>query len=194
MTMKQCAEGHFYSATQHSSCPYCGITDLNIGPTVPKRPDVVKGDQKTTPRGGRSDPVDDGGTVGVVKKQLGIDPTVGWLVCVEGPDRGRDYRIRSGRNFIGRAEQMHIRIEGDRTINRDKHAVIGYDPKRGRFTLGPGEGSGLTYLNDEPVEASVALKARDTIELGETKLVFVPFCGDEFKWRTDEPPSGKPSS
>jgi hypothetical protein len=194
MAMTQCSAGHFYSPAQHSSCPYCGVPDLHVDKTVPKRPEAEGGAQKahgTAPRGGRVDGVDKGKTVGIVQKQLGVNPTVGWLVCIGGPDRGRDYRIRSGRNFIGRAEQMHICIEGDPAITREKHAVISHDPKQGRFMLLPGDGSGLTYLNDNPVEVPTELKARDTIELGETKLVFVPFCGEDFQWRTDEPP-GKP--
>jgi pSer/pThr/pTyr-binding forkhead associated (FHA) protein len=136
---------------------------------------------------------DEGKTVGLVQKKLGVDPVVGWLVCVEGPDRGRDYRVRSGRNFIGRAQQMHISIGGDPAVSREKHAAISYDPKHGHFKLLPGEGSGLTYVNDETVDVPVELKPYDTIELGETKLKFVPFCGEYFRWTT-EAAGGEPSA
>ena len=44
----------------------------------------------------------------------GFTPVVGWLVCTEGPDRGHDYRIRTGYNHIGRAEHMDICIRGDK--------------------------------------------------------------------------------
>jgi hypothetical protein len=180
MAMTRCAEGHFYNAEQHSACPYCGIPEL-IGPTVPYPP--PGGGQKKG-AGGKGVSIEKGGTVRIVQNQLGFDPTVGWLVCIEGPDRGRDYRIRSGRNFIGRGEQMDICIEGDPSITRERHATVSHDPKQGRFMLLPGDGSGLTYLNEGTVDVPVELKARDTIELGETKLVFVPFCGEDFKWQT----------
>ncbi len=190
MAMTRCGEGHFYDAEQNSSCPYCGIPDLDLGPTVPKRPDAPAGrnEGRTVPEGKRAGGIDEGMTVPLVQRKLGLNPVVGWLVCVGGPDRGRDYRIRSGRNFIGRAQQMHICIEGDPAITREKHAVISYEPKRARFTLAPGDGSGLTYLNDGAVDVPVELKARDTIELGGTKLMFAPFCGEDFKWPTEDTP------
>lgn len=131
-----------------------------------------------------ADPPDDaaGRTVGVVQQKLGIDPVVGWLVCIEGPDRGRDYRIRSGRNFIGRADQMHICIHGDSSISREKHAVLSYDPKHHTFRIAPGDSTGLTYRNGEPVDVPVVLNARDVIELGLSRLLFVPLCGADFQW------------
>lgn len=54
---------------------------------------------------------------------VGFSPTVGWLVCVESPARGTDYRIRAGYNFIGRAEHMDICVRGSRKIRREKHTV-----------------------------------------------------------------------
>ena len=41
--------------------------------------------------------------MGIIKKKIGIDPAVGFLVCVSGPHRGADYKLVAGRNFIGRA-------------------------------------------------------------------------------------------
>ena len=37
-------------------------------------------------------------------------------------------------------------------------------------------------MNDAPVLEAIELKAWDIIEVGETKLVFVPFCGGKFEW------------
>ena len=34
----------------------------------------------------------------------GSEPVVGWLVCIEGPMRGVDFRLHDGYNFIGREE------------------------------------------------------------------------------------------
>jgi hypothetical protein len=111
-----------------------------------------------------------------------MDPVVGWLVCIEGPDRGRDYRIRSERNFIGRDPSMDISISGDEAISRQKHASIGFDPKKSRFTLIPGESGRNLYLNDDETYTPTPLQAWDEIELGETKLVFIPLCGEKFQW------------
>jgi hypothetical protein len=40
----------------------------------------------------------------------------------------------------------------------------------------------LVYKNGEEVVFSEPLEAYDVIELGRTKLLFVPLCGERFKW------------
>jgi hypothetical protein len=35
----------------------------------------------------------------------------------------------------------------------------------------------------EPIYVPYKLEAYEQIELGETKLVFVPFCNDRFNWQ-----------
>jgi hypothetical protein len=112
----------------------------------------------------------------------GADPVTGWLVCVLGPDRGRDYRIKIEKNFIGRSPSMDIAIQNDESISRERHAVVAFDPKKQAFWLAPGETAGLVYLNGELVQAPVQLKEHDTIELGNSKLVFIPFCGARYQW------------
>ena len=34
-------------------------------------------------------------TVAVFRQQHGIDPVVGWLVCINGPEKGNDYRLKA---------------------------------------------------------------------------------------------------
>jgi hypothetical protein len=117
--------------------------------------------------------------------KTGFDPVVGWLVCVEGPEKGRDYRIRAERNFIGRSPHMDIAITGDDAISRENHAVVTFNPKNGIFRIAPGESRGLIYLNDEEVLTPVVLNAYDKVEIGATKLTFVPFCGERFQWEKE---------
>ena len=121
-------------------------------------------------------------TVSVVRKKIGIDPVVGWLVCIEGAEKGRDCRIRSERNFVGRDPKMDICIGGDDSISRDNHAVISFNPKKNTYRLTPGESRGIINLNEEEVATPTVLNAYDKIELGQTKLLFVPFCGKDFTW------------
>jgi hypothetical protein len=77
---------------------------------------------------------------------------------------------------------MDIYINGDDTISRDSHAVVSFDPKRGKFRLHAGEGRGLVYLNEDIVDGAAELNPYDVIELGQTKLLFIPFCGERFQW------------
>ena len=195
-----CKNGHSYDPGKNSACPYCGVP-VDLGATKPYAGGgTVELDALTPSPGpaGRGEtraenaqpprrPGVDGETVHVWKKRLGgMDPVVGWLVCVEGPDRGRDYRIHTERNSIGRAPTMDIAITGDPSISRDNQAWLSYNPRRHSFLLGPGDSRGIVYLNDDEVGSATELQPYDCIELGETKLLFVPFCGERFVWTADE--------
>lgn len=185
MAMIRCPHGHFYDSSKHSSCPYCGVgEDFGEGKTrrVPS-PAQSPGAAPAAPRPPAA-PIQEPGVTRAVFRDAatGISPVVGWLVCVEGPDRGRDYRLHGEKNFIGRSNAMDVAIAGDDSVSRDKHASVAFDPKKRTFWLLPGEASGLVYLNDQLVNTPEQLKARDVIELGKTKLLFWPFCDDKFQW------------
>jgi len=109
-------------------------------------------------------------------------PVCGFLVCIAGVRQGRDYRIISGKNFVGRADDMDIQILGDNKISRRNHAVIVFDPKKRETVLLPGDSNGIVYHNDNAVYAPAVMNAYDVIELGDSKFAFLPFCGDHFMW------------
>lgn len=111
-----------------------------------------------------------------------IEPVVGWLVCIEGNDKGLDFRIHSDNNFIGRSEEMDICIRGDVAIAKYRQAVASYDARNKRFYMAPCEGRSLVYLNGEPLLAPAGIVKGDIIEIGCTKLLFVPLCCREFSW------------
>lgn len=191
MALKRCENGHYFDPGKHTTCPSCGVQDINFEPTRRKEPSPDAAAEPraaaTAPRAAvdpvrPARPADDGKTVSLIRKKAGIDPVVGWLVCVEGADRGRDFRIRSEKNFIGRAETMDVCIPGDDTISRENHAIISFNPKSRQFKLHPGESRGLVYLNGDEVDGPSGIKAGDNIELGQTKLMFVPLCTDTFTW------------
>ena len=201
MNLTRCSNGHYYDASKHRGCPHCGIQHLNldVGKTMPRggmAEELLKTERKVkedNPVEKKPEARDSQKTVGLIQKQMGIDPVVGWLVCIKGREKGRDYRIRSEKNYIGRSSKMDICIDGDEAISRENHAIISYNPKNNSFRLYPGDGRGIVYLNGEEVFQPELLKAQDSIELGETKFLFVPFCGEVFRW-TEEEASGKKST
>lgn len=192
--MRQCERGHFYDETRHDSCPYCeGANQAAIGRTVAAQVAAQAGSLgKTVPLqenpnaaiGAAVGPRvgDAGKTVGFFEKDIGIDPTVGFLVCISGPHRGEDFRLRSGRNFIGREPRMDIALADDAQVSRENHAMVSYDGKHNAFMLSPGMGRGLTYLNTRQIEIAEPLNAYDVIEVGESRLMFLPLCGEHFSW------------
>lgn len=183
---KRCERGHFFDPAKFTSCPHCGVPGLNIGETMPKR-DIQMPAPAPGPVLNAAQPANqrDEKTRGVLDG-MGREPVAGWVVCVSGPDRGRDFKVRPGKNFVGRSETMHICLSGDNAVSRDKHAVITYDPRKNLFGIAPGDSTGLVYLNEEEVEGRTDLKAYDRIQLGRTELVFMPFCGEKFQWSVED--------
>ncbi len=125
---------------------------------------------------------EDNKTIGMMREKLGLDPVVGWLVCVSGKQKGKDYRLKGQINTIGRSEKMDVCIKDDKTISNENHARLGYSEKNNRFMLIPAESKNIFYLNGEEVYAATPLNAYDVIDFGETKLLFIPLCCDRFDW------------
>ena len=196
MALIECPSGHLYDNAQFSGCPYCGTTGnridfgANDGKTValsvpPSQQEIGATVAPSSYRSEFRQESDAGKTVGVFQKKEGIEPVVGWLVCTEGPEKGRDFRLRAGNNCIGRGDKMDVCLRGDASVSRENHARVVFDPKHGKFHLLPADSSNMVYLNDEPVFTPVEMKAEDVVELGKSKLVLVPFCGEKFSWTTE---------
>lgn len=192
MTIQECANGHLYDTDQFASCPYCqGDTNRinfggsEIGKTVGTAPAVEVG-ATVAPSGygNKQDKSDTGKTVAVFQKKMSFEPVVGWLVCFEGPEKGKDYKIYGRNNTVGRSEKMDICIKSDETISRENHARLAYDEKHNAFHLIPAESTNTIYLNEEPVYVPAKISAYDVIEFGACKLLFVPFCNERFTWQT----------
>lgn len=170
--MERCKNGHLFNAKQYELCPYCDEEILDEGETGSQSEEQ----DYNSPAAGVK-------TVAYSDKQGGICPVVGWLVCIEGAERGKDYKVISEKNFIGRSEEMHITISGDNTISRRNHAIISYNPKERNFTLIPGaETSGIVYVNEDAIYSPTEITSYDVIEIGESKFVFISLCGQHFEW------------
>ena len=167
------------------TAPLSGMSVTAPQKTMPPRGYGFQGQPEETPSPGVS-VLSAGKTIGLMQDKMGFDPVVGWLACVEGPSRGKSYTIRGGINSIGRGDRMDIVITGDLKISSENHAKISYSEKNNRFNLLPGDGRNIVYLNDEEVFSPMPLKAYDLIDFGETKLIFIPLCGEQFTWKKEE--------
>ncbi|MEM7386800.1 MAG: FHA domain-containing protein [Verrucomicrobiota bacterium] len=115
-----------------------------------------------------------------------VDPTVGWVVVVEGPGKGMSHELTYGMNRIGRNPQERIAlVHGDSEVSRENHASITYDRKGRKFYVQHGGGQNLTYLGEQPLLQPTEVKGGDEIGLGQTVLKFVPLCGEGFDWSDD---------
>lgn len=109
--------------------------------------------------------------------------TAGWLVCVEGGSRGRDYRIVSGKNMVGREYSMPICVQGDEAISRVNHCAVIYDDRHNVFYLMPV--TNTVSMNGINLEKPVELKSGDEFIIGNSRFVFVAFCMGDRKWTKD---------
>lgn len=136
--------------------------------------------------------------VGIVNPspQETFDPAVGWIVIVEGPGRGHHCPVYYGQNSIGRGADQRIRLGfGDTRIARDSHAFLIYDDVARKFYLRDNGKTNLVRLNGAPVMAPMPLNDRDRIQIGETVMMFVPLCGENFDWLAgNDSPSTAPGA
>ena len=161
MSLVRCPNGHVYNGRRYGKvCQYCSM-----------KLETENGDCKPA---GFEPPVE------ILEEEL--EPVCCWLVCISGARVGMDYKIHKGKNFVGRGDEMDIRILGDNEINRRNHAVIVYDHKKRKTVVLPGDASGLVYLGGDAVYVPTDLKPYDVIEMGNSRFIFVPLCGDNFEW------------
>ena len=207
MALTECKQGHLYDMDQYASCPYCNQSvnqvrfsagaDSGVGKTV----GVLGGAPSPASETGatvapaeygkaRQPEQDTGKTVAVLQKSFSREPIAGWLVCIKGAEKGKDYRVAAKNNSIGRSEKMDICIKGDTAISRENHARIAYDVKHNNFYFIPDASVNGVYINDEPVYVPTQLAKGDIVELGESKFIFVPFCDESFSWK-DAPAQGE---
>ena len=178
----------YYDGELYAVCPYCFGGDLkndNGGNSMPSTIGKNDADDKISIsdmfRRKRSGNMN--ATVIRVKQKLGFDPVVGWLVCVEGNDIGKDFRLHSGNNTVGRSDEMNVCLQGDPSVSR-YHFSVTYDHLGNRYFINSNsESRELVYVNDYPVVAgAVKLKRGDKIRVANTVLIFVPFDSEDFQW------------
>ncbi|MGH9807352.1 MAG: FHA domain-containing protein [Terriglobia bacterium] len=94
---------------------------------------------------------------------------VGWLVAMDGDQKGEDFRLRDGQNTVGSAPDSDVVLH-DQTISA-KHASIRC--KDGKFFLSDLDSSNGTFINGlEECIARVEINDSDMLRLGAVTLKF----------------------
>ena len=110
-------------------------------------------------------------------------PVTGWLVVMKGPGQGKAVEIHEGLNDIGRDPERAICLDfGDGAISREAHAILVYEPRERSFFFNHAGQRNLVRLNETAVMTPQQLNHGDMLEIGETHLRFVAFCGPDFDW------------
>ena len=185
--------GQSYDNRRNKSCPNCSqeVADSNIGNQYQSDADVTVMQRATF-----TSPIDATVSIQAVNHESPDDVTIGislsesgnrrgevtgWLVCVGGPDYGRDYQLRSNNNFVGRDMDMDVCIASDVDVHRQKHMTVVFEPNEKKFFCGP-FGGAVCYLNGENITKMSELHDFDRIKLGSTELIFRSLCGEDFEW------------
>lgn len=201
MAVIRCDNGlHFYDNEKFSTCPHCASgtnnskwTDMdrgdvnsmvtvamkNIEPEITNTVGILK--EKSLNTNINVGKVDDDVTVAYHSPEKGNDYVTGWLVCVSGPEKGRDYRIYHGINKMGRGSNMDISVRDDKMISREKVCSIVYDYKTNKFYILPAS-NGVVYLNGENINKAAEIFTGDSFEIGSSKFEFIAYCRDDKKW------------
>lgn len=194
MNLVRCENGHFYDSERFDECPHCNQTtvstvieddDGNKGYTMPINPGT---DSDLTPSKRLGDIVGDAKGDDDAQKTIGYfgsipsEPVVGWLVAIEGEHFGEDFKLHTGKNFIGRSKNMDVVLSGDSSVSRERHAILLYEPKSNMFLVQPGDSKELFYLNNEVVLSATKIQAYDILSIGDSRLLFIPCCSEKFNW------------
>jgi len=160
---KFCNNGH-QMEDSWTECPYCVRTGYRASSTVDAgktRPDMGE----TRPEGKpQFDPAKT-----VLLTSLKRSPVVGWLVVLNGAQKGEDFRLREGKNSLGSARDAEVALH-DPAVSQ-VHASINY--KDGKFFLTDLDSTNGTFVNDGTDGISrVELLDNDTIRVGESTLKF----------------------
>lgn len=188
-TMVICANGHYYDSTRYSECPYCKPS-ASVSPRQNGNDTDASSLNVTVPfnnvQGGKASS-DMEKTVRMVEQKAGYDPVVGWLVCVEGSNKGKDFRLHDGNNFVGRGSDMDISLSGDKAVSASNHFSVTYDRRHDRYFMSMGMGKEIVYVNNEPLTANARyMEIGDRIEVGSTTLVFIPLNKEYVQWVWEE--------
>ena len=94
---------------------------------------------------------------------------VGWLVALDGPQQGEDFRLRDGQNVIGSGPGADIRLRSEAVDAR--HASLRH--RSGAFSLTDLDSHNGTFLNAGVARiARQILKDNDVIRIGCVSLKF----------------------
>lgn len=207
MAVVQCKFAHYYDNEKYEQCPHCAALSEKSAQEQQAVEAVSQArqiedyaaqylrqhrvqKQEAVPHPQTADPSlqkpsaplreDDEKTVSLYQKCGAARYTVGWLVCVEGNEYGRDFPLYAGFNRIGRAGNNDI-VLADMQVSMEEHCSVIYEQKKNIFYVLPKAGC-LVYIRDALVQQAQEIVSGEVITLGETKLELVAFCRGDRRW------------
>lgn len=203
MALITCPFGHYYDDERNTECPVCRRNEQKGESVYDMQSQVtVSGYKLGSPNGNvtellSSDDLeaslfgadavenqydamaDENSTIGFFEIEGIGGYTAGWLVCVDGPDKGRSFTIVVGRNLCGNSAESDICLSDPELVPR-MHCSVIYEPKEIKFYITPENGA--VFYNGKFINKPTLLKSGDRINIGSSELIFVPFCNKNRSW------------
>lgn len=203
---------HFYNPKIHDSCPICtektapntqkppadspesdtkkASEERKTTLLSPLSPDEAQNFPEKIPSGGSgtlliSPPAE---SQKIARPETQKNLLAGWLVITEGPGLGTDFRLKQGENRIGLDEGLEVSLDfgekSDKSISRQERLIVIYDQNANEFYIEKPDhaANGTLLLNKETTPGLQKLQTGDVFQIGKTKLLFIPLCGDFFCW------------
>lgn len=169
-TYVKCVNGHYYEE-QRGSCPYCAATTTGP-PAAPAQAPLPMPlpVQVVVPVPAP--------TVAIQTAYVNPNDLSGWLVVIDGPGRGTEYRLYTRQNRIGRDAGMDVPLADPESPQ--EYASVTFDPSNSSHLLMPG--ALPAELNGRAIMQPTRLQVNDRIRVGSTTLIFVPFAGVYHRW------------
>ena len=190
MIVRCIAGKHFYDNKKYETCPICSRTNSEDemltyrydDKRIEKTKDVYL-TEKTEPDFQQIyiDNVDQNLTKRFYSEEKQNNFITGWLVCIAGPEKGRDYRIYHGINKVGRGYDMDINIEDDQSLSRTTYCRLVYDIRSNKYYIVPVNGA-LVYLNGDSLTKPEEIYSGDMLKLGNSEFDFIAFCREGRTW------------
>jgi hypothetical protein len=160
---KTCPRGHSMDASWNI-CPYCPPDGASLPrPTV--APAMLKTVREVAP--GVAERAPEPGPRKTERLSDRRAPVLGWLVDIDGAQRGQDFRISEPKVLIGAAPECQIRLDNGYASERHAHLKS----EGGVFVLTDLASTNGTRVNGAAVD-KVELADGDRIQIGSTTYVF----------------------
>lgn len=183
MKILKCSHGHYFDSEKFKECPVCAagddklINDEKQTKALFYTNSAINKDRLKT-KGYFENNDQEGRTIGIYRIQK-VNPVAGWIVCLNGPCRGKFFAIYTGKNYIGSSRKMDIVINS-KEISEENHACIIYDYKNIAFYIT--ELNGRVQLNQNNIVGWNELHTNDSIIMGDLVFDFIPYCNKERNW------------
>lgn len=193
MNLARCKKGHYYDGDKYAGCPHCAQKNCVASNTV-RMEDNVDAEQTEQKRSTEEKALKDAVLDALEKKreseveQVRVKKLadrklfpVGILVEVNGNQAGTVHVLEMGCNYLGEHEEL-FSIANEPGQLMEVNATITYHEERNMFVLKPLGENSVVQVGRIVLRENIMLRAYDRIVVKECVLLFVPICGDCFRW------------